>query len=327
VNYRFLQPKWFLEKIERFHFLSPTTRFQWWYFDLVLEDGAIIIIAFVPQLWWPSDVEHGVSTSRLFVSLRHTSGTVERWVVDRPSREFKLSDGHAEIADIFSLNKEDGEYHLSVRLPEVKASVQVKATVAPFAASPFGVLPLWLLRLFSQKRLPLSYASLVPRGRARVQLQTSDVNIDQIAMAYHEQGRFEGEPSEFQLKEWAWFHVVGTEWSIFGAEDTFIHITDGHSTIQRGFPMQRETYILSEKQYLENDSRVLQKAALFFKTSEISLNVLFEPSREENLTHWSSADARQLWCIRRATARVHIEHAGKIHDFSAPALLETFRCR
>jgi hypothetical protein len=327
MNYSLLQPRWFLEKIERFHFENPATRFQWWYFDLLLKDGTILIVAFVPQQWWPSVITPDVSKSALFITLRHPSGQIQKWVQNYPASALKLSPNRVAVENIFSIEKKGRVYYVSIKIEGVSGHIQVRAEVAPFAASPFGILPLWLLRMFSQKRSPLSYVSLVPRDRAHVQLEGENFKLDQEALGYHEQGRFDGTPHEFQREGWIWFHIFGKDWGIFGAENTFMYITDGESVIQHTFPMRSETYTILEKKYLQNDNRILQSATLHFKTPEISLSIVFEPSNEDNLTYWPSSEGQELWSIRYATAQVRIEHKGKVETFSAPAILETCKCK
>lgn len=50
MNYAW-EPRWLIEGIERFHFASPTTRFQWWHFDVLLDDASLLIVALVPHGW------------------------------------------------------------------------------------------------------------------------------------------------------------------------------------------------------------------------------------------------------------------------------------
>ncbi len=201
------------------------------------------------------------------------------------------------------------------------------AHATPFAASPYGRLPLWLMRFFGQHRQPISYVSLVPRDTAHVDLEVYGKEINQNGLAYHEQGRFDGTPREFQREGWTWFHIFGSEWNIFGAENAYIYITNGKDAIGHGYPMWHETFTLLKKEYRSHDPRVLQAAMLEFKTGKISLIAMFESSYEDDLIHLSSTDRSQLWSMRYSIAKVSIEYEGKTHKFSAPALLETCVCK
>jgi len=327
MNYRFLQPKWFLERTEHFNFLHPTAPFQWWYFDFLLEDGSTLIVAFVPHQWWPSKEIPDVSAASLFVTLRDPAGVIRKWVWPLPYGDLRYARGRITVGDVFSIEKRSLEYCVLIRTEGVWGDLRVRHSARPFAASPFGRLPLWLLRMAGQKRRPISYASLVPRDHAHIRLAGDGFQVDQGAIAYHEQGRLGSAPHDLGRDGWIWFHIIGKEWGIFGVEDSFICIRGERVSIQYGFPIRTEKYCLSAKEYLDTDNRVLKAAVLEFVTPKVSLHVRFEPSHEEDLTYWPSSDNRQLWSIGYATARVRLEYRGKIHEFSAPALLETCRCR
>ncbi len=327
MNYRYLQPQWLLNAIERFHSSRPTTRFQWWYFDFVLEDGTVLIVAFVPQQWWPSMFSPEVANAILFVSLRDPLGAIKQWTTIRPSTTFTNTLGRVGISNIVSVTKKGGEYRIVLNYEDIGGEINIKRSMPSFAASPFGILPTWLLRLLSQKRAPISYAALIPRGDANIKLKLGNKNIEGRALAYHEQGRFDGTTDEFQRKGWVWVHILGKEWSIFGAEDTFMYMTNGKTAIEHTFPMRREKLVMADKQYSGEEGHIVKGARMEFKTAEVSLSVTFEPSNEKSLTHWLSTDSHEIWSISHAIAHVHIEHKGKRYDFSAPSLLETVRCR
>ncbi|MEK7509087.1 MAG: hypothetical protein AAB605_00055 [Patescibacteria group bacterium] len=286
----------------------------------------MLIVALVPQQWWQSDLTSSdTSTSTLFVTLRSPSGVIKKWTVTRPQSELALSDARVALGDIFSIHKKNGEYHVAIRLDGIKGTLRVQSSVKPFAVSEFGTLPMWLLYMLSLKRAPISYVSFVPRDRAWVELEVENREIKQEATAYHEQGRFDGTAHDLSREGWIWFHIFGEEWGVFGAENAYIYITGDDTLIRHGYPMRKETFTLTRKQYWQYDKRVLQAATLDFKIPEISLTAIFEPTNEENLIHYSSSDSRELWSTRYTTARVSIEYSGKTYSFSSPALLETCR--
>lgn len=326
MNYGW-EPRWLLENIEHFHFKNPTTRFQWWYFDVLLEDGSLLIVALVPKGWWPSiyapDEEHSI----VFASLRSPDGVIKKWTFSRPGEKLTRLKTGLLLGENFGLEKRGGEYYVSIKVDGLSLEMRVHASETPFAASPFGRMPHWLLRVLSLKHPPISYVSLVPRDQAHVRIETPDGILEKSGIAYHEQGRFDSVARDLPRDGWTWFHIFGKDWSIFGAEDAYINIRGENVLIQHGYPMHTEIFSISEKKYWQKDRRVLQKAKLDFKTSQIRLSVVFEPTDEENLIHYSALDVVQLWSTRFCNAKATIEFTGKIFNFVAPALLETCRSR
>ena len=262
----------------------------------------------------------------MFVSIRLPDGQIRRRTVTFGLDALRRSDRRIACADSFSIEKMDTGYEIQIEIEGVTGTVRVNPQVAPFAASPFGALPTWLLRLFGQQRPPIAYTSFVPRGSAQVHLNVDELCIQQTGIAYHEQGRFQGTTHEFQFEGWFWFHVLGSEWTIFGAENTFLYMTDGNRIIPHTYPLRKETFVVSKKVYSPVDPRVITAATLQFSTDEISLSVEFDQLDEGNLTYWPSTDPSQLWCIRQAIARVQIRQGKSHHSFSAPSLLETCSC-
>ncbi len=329
MNYRALEPQWFLDKIERFHFSSPIAPMQWWYFDFLLKDGSMLVIAFVPEQWWQSHDSSDISTNTLFVTLRNASGVMQKWTQVCPRSELTYSNMHLELGKLFSIKKEKGKYLVSIQMEGIRARIEVTPSVPSFAASPIGIVPELILHLFSQKTPALSYVSLVPYGNAQVELETDGSRSTEGALAYYEQGRFDGKPEELGFDGWMWFHIFNKEWNMFGSEDTYMCINGSHADIRHGLPMRREKFTVTGKKYLEQDGRVLQAVTISFRTSEITVTATLEALNKEevDIIHWHSLDEKQFWSTRHAIANVHIEYRGKTFNFSAPALLETCRCR
>jgi hypothetical protein len=326
MNYAW-EPRWLLENIERFHFTSPTTHFQWWYFDVLLNDGSLLVVALVPRGWWSSEFDSDTSRCTLFVSLRSPGETITKRTLSRPSSELRSWDGHLSLGEKFMLEKRTDEYFVSVKLDGISLDMRVHNSRQPFAASPFGRMPHWLVRALSLKQPPISYVTLVPRDHAQVKITTKDAVLEHDGIAYHEQGRFNGTSHDLPRDGWIWFHIFGKEWGVFGAENAYVHISGPETLLQLGFPMNNEVFTLTNKRFWHRDERVVQDVVLNLKTQDTVLTATFKSPDEENLIHYSASNTVELWSTRYANALVHIEHAGKTYDFTAPALLETCRSK
>ncbi len=125
MNYCGLQPRWFLEKIERFHFQNPDAPFQWWYFDLLLQDGSLFIVAFMPRQWWPSQTNSDVSQGTLFVTLRDPAGSIQKWQISSPHNKLTHTDMRIAVEGLFMIEKKDNAYRVSVTIEDIKGTLYV----------------------------------------------------------------------------------------------------------------------------------------------------------------------------------------------------------
>src|SRR5262249_11617151 len=51
-DYRDWQPASRLTSLQERQFARPPAKMQWWYFDALMSDGGVLVVAFVPRKWW-----------------------------------------------------------------------------------------------------------------------------------------------------------------------------------------------------------------------------------------------------------------------------------
>src|SRR5262245_46192995 len=231
IDYRWLQSAAALRRLERQNFREGKARMQWWYVDAVMNDGRVVLVAFVPKKWWRDVADASLDDAFLFVAMAGGDGTSRS--ISRTldaSRLRSAEDGLGlEIPGVLTIARAAGDpatYRWSFDVDEVQGALEVRSLARPFSPFPRGTLPGLGRAALLGGRLgtaAFSYVAQVPRGTIGGTLTMGGERIAVDGHAYHEQGRFD-DPPERLSKGWFWCHFLHPEWNVFGSPGVFLYV-------------------------------------------------------------------------------------------------------
>lgn len=335
IDYRWLQSARALEKLEQENFLEKKARMQWWYVDVVMSDGSVLLAAFVPKKWWLDTVDANLDDALVMVAmlggadrkLRSMSKTLDA------SRMRSSEQGLCLEIPGLTIAREGGDpatYRFTFDLPEVKGSLEVRAVARPFSAFPGGKLSglgraaLLSGRLGTEK---FSYVSQVPRGKASGELTLGSERIVIDGHAYHEQGRFDDAPERLSKKGWFWCHFLHPEWNVFGSPGVFLYVQQQ----QHERPIFRGLNLFDRSLGFKNRTlagepphhQVFSGGEMRFAYGGLELSIRADPKRNMPLISFPSATTRQIYHTLVTDAQLTVERKGAADSFAGQMILES----
>ena len=329
ISYRWLQSASALKKLERKSFLETKAKMQWWYVDIVMNDGSVLMMAFVPRKWWPDTPDANLDDALVMVSwlsaadgrVRSVSSTLDASRM-RVSGERGLS---LEIPGAISITRspeELGTYRFGFELPEVQGSVEVRALARPFSAFPGGRLP--ALGRAALLGSPLGgdafeYISHVPRGAASGALTMGSEKVAVDGHAYHEQGRFDEAPERLS-KGWFWCHFLHPEWNIFGSPGVFMYVQQQQRLDQpifSGFNLFDRSMGFKNKTTSGDPAhhKVFSGGEMRFAYDGLKLSIAADPNKNKPpLLSFPSATTKQIYHTLVTDAELTVQRGGGAVD-------------
>lgn len=299
IDYRWLQSAKALERLEQVNFLGKNARMQWWYIDVVMTDGSVLLAAFVPKKWWQDTDDANLDDALVMVAilggtdrrLRSVSKTVDASGIRNSGQGLCL-----EIPGL-TIAREGGShaiYRFTFDLPEVKGSLEAHAVAQPFSAFPAGKLSGLAQAALLGGRLgteAFSYVSQVPRGKASGELTLGSERIVIDGYAYHEQGRFDDAPERLTKKGWFWCHFPHPEWNVFGSPRVFLYVQQHERPIFRGFNLFDRSLGFKNRTLTGEPPhhRVFSSGDMRFAYGGLDLSITADPRRNRPLISFPSA--------------------------------------
>jgi hypothetical protein len=229
IDYRSWQPGALLMKLQERNFLEATARMQWWYFDIAMEDGSVLVVAFMPRKWWRDKADARTEEGFLFASLMTADRKVRSFGKAFQPGTISCSKDAVEVPGQMSISVAPGAdrgqvYRLSFALDGFEGDLEVSSSVNPYSPMPGGRKPGLARTLFEGAGFGASdftYVSQVPGGTARGAITLDSHRVAVLGRAYHEQGRLE-DAAESLSGGWHWFHFIHPQWHVFGTPAAFI---------------------------------------------------------------------------------------------------------
>jgi hypothetical protein len=335
IDYRWLQSGTALRKLERKNFLEKKAKMQWWYVDVVMSDGSVLLLAFVPKKWWPDTVGANLDDALVMVAmlggtdrkLRSASTTLD-------ASRMRSSDGALRLdipggLTIVRDREEPATYRFTLDLPEVQGSLEVRAVARPFSAFPGGKLPGLGRAALLGGRLgteAFSYVSQVPRGTASGELTFGSERIVIDGKAYHEQGRFDEAPERLSKKGWFWVHFLHPEWNVFGSPGVFLYVQEQQDRpIFHGFNMFDRSLGFKNRTLAGAPShhQVFSGGEMRFAYGGLKLSIMADPKRTMPLISFPSATTKQIYHTLVTDAELTVERRGATNSFAGQMILES----
>jgi len=333
IDYRWLQSASALRRLERQNFLDDKAKMQWWYFDIVMGDGSVLMIAFVPKKWWPDARDANLGDALIFVTTMRASDRKVRSVTRTlDGAQLRVSDGPLALElPGMKLSREDGDpaiYRFAFDLPDLKGAVEVRALAQPFSAFPRGTLPSLGRKALLGGPLrggPFSYVAQVPRGAASGALTLAGENIPVDGFAYHEQGRFDDAPERLS-KGWFWCHFLHPEWNVFGSPGVFLYVQrEDQAPLFRGFNLFDRSLGFKNKSTSGADThhKVFSGGEMRFAYNGLKLSFKADPARNAALVSFPSATTRQIYHTLVTDAQLVVGERGATKEIDGQMILES----
>jgi hypothetical protein len=284
---------------------------QWWYFDALLNDGGVLVVAFVPRKWWREAAGAKLDDGFLFVSVLRPDGKTRVFTRSFESSGLRCFKAGVEAGGKFAIGFDPSgsrpRYKLSFSMEGLQGSLEATCLEKPFSPLPFGTRP---------GGPGFAYVAQVPRGAVFGALTLHSEPIPVDGVLYHEQGRFDDLPERLS-EGWQWFHFLHPDWNLFGVPGLFAFIQNEDRKLFSGVRFSGNSYGMN--------APLLEKGELHFKKGDLRLRLSADADRWADLISFPSADSRQLWSTGVTTARLIGTACGKAVDCPGQVILETCR--
>jgi hypothetical protein len=334
IDYRWLQSAAALRKLERQNFLEKKARMQWWYVDILMNDGSVLLVAFVPKKWWLDTVDASLDDAFLFVTMvsgaDRTSRSVSKTLDASRLRSAERGLG-LEIPGALTIARDAGDpatYRFTFDVPEIQGWLEVRSQARPFSAFPRGTLPALGRAVLLGGRLgteAFSYVTQVPRGTVSGTLTMGGERIVVDGHAYHEQGRFDDAPARLS-KGWFWCHFLHPEWNVFGSPGVFLYVQQRQDRpIFAGFNLFDRSLGLKNRTMAGEPPHppVFSGGEMRFGYRGLRLSITADPKRNMPLISFPSATTRQIFHTLVTDAELTVERTGTVNSFAGQMILET----
>ncbi|MCX4242993.1 hypothetical protein [Paraliomyxa miuraensis] len=315
IDYRRIQSPATLRKLETRNFVGEMGKMQWWYVDVLMDDGSVLMIAVVPKKWWPDQEGADLDDAFVMVSLmRAEQGdvlSVSR-TIDTANARGTESPLSYELPDAVRIVRNDDGYSFFFELEEVRGRVDLRSRTDVFSAFPRGTLPSWARAFLlggGGGREPFSYVTYVPRGEASGQLTLRGEEVSVCGAAYHEQGRFM-DPAHALSRGWFWCHFLHPEWNVFGSPGMFLYVQRGtDEPVFRGFNLLGKRFELENRRStrVPRHPKVYCGGDMRFQRGKYTLSIHAEPDGQVPMLSFPSATTRQIYHTLVTDAQLLIE--------------------
>jgi hypothetical protein len=331
IDYRRIQSPATLRKLEHRNFVGEMGKMQWWYVDVLMGDGSVLMIAFVPKKWWPNVDGADLDDAFLMVSLLRAqqgdvlsvSRTLDTTTVHNSTEELSY-----EIPGAMRIVRNADGYSFHFELDEVRGQVDLRLLAEVFSAFPRGVLPSWgraLLLGGGGGREPFSYVSNVPRGEASGRLILAGEEVSVAGVAYHEQGRFM-DRAEALSRGWFWCHFLHPEWNIFGSPGMFLYVQKGtEEPLFRGFKLFGKAFELENRRStrVPNHPKVYCGGDMRLQRGDLTLTIHADHEGQVPLISFPSATTRQIYHTLVTDAQLLVERSSGQERVEGRMIFET----
>lgn len=331
IDYRRIQSSTRLDRVERANFVGEKGQMQWWYVDILMHDGGVLMIAYVPKKWWPDVDEANLDDGFLMVSLLRAgqSEVLSINVTLDPSTTIVSEQELAyEIPSALRITRTKDGYTFHFELDEIRGQVDLQREASVFSAFPWGSLPGWgrtLLLGGGAGRDAFNYVTCLPRGRATGQLTLHGEQVAISGPAYHEQGRFIP-PAEALSRGWFWCHFLHPEWNVFGSPGLFLYVQRGtEEPVFRGLNVFGKNFELENRRStrVPKHPKVYCGGDMRFEHKDLTLTIHAEPDGQTPLISFPSATTRQIYHTLVTDAQMTVKGRGGLERVDGRMIFET----
>lgn len=334
IDYRRIQSGGALRKLEQKNFLENKAKMQWWYVDVVMSDGSVLLVAFVPKKWWPDVASANLDDALVFVAMVDGKDRKSRSVtrtLDSSRMQISKDGLRLEVPGVTIVREDTNPvtYRFVFDLDEVKGQLDVRAVSRPFSAFPMGSLPgvgRAALLGGALSGEAFSYVSQVPRGKASGELSWGGDRIAIDGHAYHEQGRFDDAPERLSRKGWFWCHFLHPEWNVFGSPGVFLYVQkEEQQPVFSGFNLFDKSMGFKNRT-LEGEGphhKIYSGGEMRFVYDGLQLSVKADPKRNAPLVSFPSATTRQIYHTLVTDAELTVETKGTTKRIPGQMILES----